>query len=424
MRKMRFLIPCLMMAMVAFTGCSDDNDGDDNGGGNGGGTVVSAEESKEKLSEIGQSLIGLVNAEDQKELIQLGDYFAQIAGSLEIVEDDEVDQVNPVQRMVSSLVAASQGNMAKVYALTRVNGDIYQASDYYANYDYDGTTGTWKRSDSNSALVLNFDYEDTKAEIKVVASDNTSDFTYDGVTVKVPESVTATIKLGTVTLTSLEITTANVNNGLPGKADITVNIAAKDYKVFTSVSATPQAVRANYSINIKATDAIKGEAFVNGNNITADKGTDEDINNRFHDANVKVDIMGGATVTLECSSYKDLARKLEEVENQYNNEASLWGESREAAQAEADVYKEYLTGNLLFTGSDKPSATLAFQPYKYDSYKWEGVTYEYWEAEPLLQFEDESLISFEDYFNAASGPFKSLADSLEELARSFEGFLE
>lgn len=422
MRKMRFLIPCLMMAMVAFTGCSDDND--DNGGGNGSGAVVSAEESKEKLSEIGKSLIGLVNAEDQKELVQLGDYFAQIAGSLEIVENDEVDQVNPVQRMVSSLVATSQGNMAKVYALTRVNGDIYQASDYYANFVYDDNTDTWERTESTSGLVLKFDYEGKDAEIKVVASDDTSDFTYDGVTVKVPAELTATIKLGTVTLTSLEITTANVSNGLPGKADITVKIAAKDYIISTFVSATPQAVRANYSINIKATDAIKGEAYVNGNNITADKGTNEDINNRFHDAGVKVDIMGGATVTLECSSYRDLARKLEEVEDQYDNEASLWGESREAAQAEADVYKEYLTGNLLFTGSDKPFATLAFQPYMYESYKWEGVTKEYWEAEPLLQFEDESLISFEDYFDAASGPFKSLADSLEELARSFEGFLE
>ena len=410
MRKMRFLIPCLMMAMVAFTGCSDDND--DNGGGNGGGAVVSAEESKEKLSEIGKSLIGLVNAEDQKELVQLGDYFAQIAGSLEIVENDEIDF--PLEQMVSSLIAASQGNMAKVYALTRVNGEIYQASDYYANYVYDKNTDTWERTESNSALALKFDYEGKDAEIKVVASENTSNFTYDGVTVKVPESVTATIKLGTVTLTSLEITTADVSDGLPGRADVTVKIAAKDYIISTFVSATPQVVKADYSINIKATDAIKGEAYVNGSRITEEEDANEDVNDRFHDGRAEVDIMGGATVTLECSSYKDLAREAGKIE----------GDTREDAQAEANVYKKYLKGNLFFTGSDKPAATLTFQPYIYYSYGSGATTVDCWEAEPLLQFEDESLISFEDYFDAASGPFKSLANSLEELARSFEGFLE
>ena len=45
-RKLFYLIPCLMMAMVTFTGCGDDNN--DNDGPTGG--VLSAEKSKEKLS--------------------------------------------------------------------------------------------------------------------------------------------------------------------------------------------------------------------------------------------------------------------------------------------------------------------------------------------------------------------------------------
>lgn len=411
-RKLYFLIPCLMMAMVVFTGCGDDN----NDGPKGGGSVLSAEQSKEKLSEIGQQLIGLVNADDQKQLTQVGNYFSEIAGSLEIREN--------VQQMVQSLVAASHGDMAKVYTMAAFSNEIYQASDYYGIYTYNVSRNEWDLgSEPASALVLKFTYENQAAEIRVAATGSTVDFTYDDVTVKVPAKVTATIKLGATTLTSLDITTANVSSSPTRKADITVNIDANGYKIATSVSATPQVVKANYSINIKGKDAVKGEAYLNGSNMTADEGKNENIDNRFNDARVKAVIMDEATVALQCSSYKNLAHDLEEVEDQYYNEAEMWGESRNAAQATADVYKKYLNGDLTFGGSEESSATLAFQPYIYYTSSYGGKR-EYWDVESLLQFEDESLISFEDYFDAASGPFKSLADSVEALIRSFKGFIE
>lgn len=413
-RKLYFLIPCLMMAMVAFTGCGDDNNDDPKRGGE----VLSAEQSKEKLSELGKDLISLINAEDQKQLTKLGDYFSGIVGSLEIRENGNV------QKMVHSLVAASKGNMAEVYTLAAGDNEIYQAGDYYGVYTYNVADDTWTYSESTSELALKFTCDNQPAEIKVAAIGNTTDFTYDGVTVKVPAKVTATIKLGATTLTSLEITTANINNS-PRKANIAVNIDASGYKVSTAVSVTPEVVKANYSINIRGTEAVKGEAYLNGSNMTADEGENEDINNRFHDARVEAVIMNEATVVMECSSYKDLAGELEQIEDQYDNPAGMWGESHEAAQATASVYKKYLNGNLTFGGSDEPSASLAFQPYLDYSYTdGQGVKVEYWYTEPLLQFEDESLISFEDYFDAASGPFKSLADSFDALVRSFEGFVE
>lgn len=413
-RKLYYLIPCLMMAMVTFTGCGDDDN--DNDGPTGGG-VLSAEKSKEKLSEIGQNLINLVNADDQKQLAQVGNYFSEIVGSLEIQE-----KVN-VQQMVHSLVAASQGDMAKVYAMAAVNNEMYQASDYYGIYTYNDSRDEWERTNSDSELALKFGYKGQTAEIKIAATGNTTDFTSDGVTVKVPAKLTTTIKLGATTLTSLEIATANVNSS-PRKADITVNIDANGYKVSTSVSATPQVVKANYSINIKGTEAVKGEAYLNGSNMTADEGANENIGDRFKDARIEANIMGEATVLIQCSSYKELARELEQVEDQYDNATGMWGESHEAAQATANVYKKYLNGNLTFGGSDEASAILAFQPYIDYSYADQGGKHECWDAEPLLQFEDESLISFEDYFDAASGPFKSLADSFDALVRSFEGFIE
>ena len=191
-RKLYYLIPCLMMAMVTFTGCgNDDNDGPT------GGDVLSAEKSKEKLSEIGQNLINLVNADDQKQLSQVGNYFSEIVGSLEIQEKANV------QQMVHSLVAASQGNMAKVYAMAAVNNEMYQASDYYGVYTYNESRDEWERTNSDSELALKFGYEGQTAEIKIATTGNTTDFTYDGVTVKVPAKLTSTIKLGTTTLTSL-----------------------------------------------------------------------------------------------------------------------------------------------------------------------------------------------------------------------------
>lgn len=413
-RKLYFLIPCLMMAMVTFTGCGDDNNDEPKGGG----SVLSAEQSKEKLSDIGQKLIGLVNADDQKQLVQVGDYFSEIVGSLEIQEKANV------QQMVHSLVAASQGDMARVYAMAAVDNEIYQANDYYGIYTYNVSTKDWDlSSEPASALVLKFIYENKDAEIRVAATGSTADFTYDDVTVKVPAKVTATIKLGSVTLTSLDIATANVSSSPTRKADITVNLDANGYKIATSVSATPQVVKANYSITINGTDAVKGEAYLNGSNITADEGKDENMDNRFNDARATVVIMDEATVALQCSSYKNLAHDLEQVEEQYYTEAEMWGESQKAAQATADVYKKYLNGNLAFGGSEEASATLAFQPYIYYTSSYGGKR-EYWDVEPLLQFEDESLISFENYFDAASGPFKSLADSFEALVRSFEGFIE
>lgn len=412
-RKLKFLIPCLMMAMVTFTGC-----GDDNNDGSAGEGVFSAEQSKEKLSEIGQNLIKLVNADDQKRLIQVGNYFSEIVGSLEIQERANVAQ------MVHSLVAASQGDMARVYAMAAVNNEMYQASDYYGVYTYNKDRREWIRTDSNSELALKFDYQNQTVEIKIAASGTTTDFTYDDVTVKVPSTVTATIKQGSTTLTSLEITMANVSSS-PRKADIALNIDASGYRISTSISAMPQIVKANYSINIKGTEAVKGEAFLNGNNMTADQGSNENVADRFNDAQIVANIMGEAAIAMQCSSYKEMARELEQVDDQYDNSAHMWGQSHEAAQATANVYKKYLNGDLTFADSDTPSAILAFQPYlDYFYTDGQGVKHEYWDTEPLMQFGDESLISFEDYFDTAAGPFKTLADSFEALVRSFEGFIE
>ena len=159
--------------------------------------------------------------------------------------------------------------------------------------------------------------------------------------------------------------------------------------------------------------------------MTADEGSNENIGDRFKDARAVMNIMGEAAIVMQCSSYKELAHELEQVEDQYDNPTEMWGQSHGAAQVTANVYKKYLNGSLTFGGSDEASATLAFQPYIDYSYTdGQGVKHEYWDTEPLLQFEDESLISFEDYFDAASGPFKSLADSFDALVRSFEGFVE
>ena len=146
--KLNLLIPCLMMAMVTFTGC-----GDDNNDGPTGGSVLSAEQSKEKLSEIGQNLISLINADDQKQLARVGDYFSEIAGSLDIQEKESM------QQMVHSLVAASQGNMAKVYSLAAMDNEIYQISDYYGIYTYNKQNNDWDNVESTSELTFKFGYE-------------------------------------------------------------------------------------------------------------------------------------------------------------------------------------------------------------------------------------------------------------------------
>lgn len=414
--KLKFLIPCLMLSMVSFTSCSDDdNNGDGPSGG--GSEPLTSEQSKEKLSAIGQNLIGLVNAEDQRELIELGDYFSDIAGSLEIQEKDHV------QKAIRTIVAASQGDMAAVYRLASPNGEVYQASDYYGIYNY--VDGEWKYEPDqmNNKLAIMFEFDGKAANILITATGDEKDIIYDDVTVKVPAKISATIELGTKTLTSIDITTANVSN-TPREADITVNVDASGYKVSSSVSAGPSQVKANYLISIKGTEAVKGEAYLNGTNMTADEGKNENIEDRFNDAQAQANIMGEALVTLKCESYKELARKMEAVEDQYDNEAEMWGNSQAAAQAMSDVYKQYLIGALTFNGSDHPSASLAFQPgIDYSYTDGQGMKHEYWDTEVLLQFEDESLISFEKYFDAASGPFKSLANSFEALVDSFDGFI-
>lgn len=409
--KMKFLVPCLIAGMVAFTGCSDD---DKNGGPT--GEALSSEQSKEKLSEIGQNLIKLVNAQDQEKLIKLGDYFSQIATSLVLQEKDY-----NVQQLVRSMVMASNGDMGKVYGMTSANGEIYQVSDCYGVYTYQPDGDTWSYEESDSELALHFTYQNQNAIIRVAASGSEVDFNYDNDVIKVPAKVAATIKLGETTLTSFEINTANVSS-TPRKANINVAIDASGYRVSSSVYAGPDAVTASYIISIKGQEAIKGEAYLNGNNITADPVENEDVNGRFKDARIEVNIMGEAFVALQCSNYKKICDEIDRIDEKYDNEAGVWGESQAAAQEFADAYKKYLSGGLKFAGSDVESAMLTFQPYLYYTSSYNKT--EYWDVEPLLQFQDESLISFEDFFDDASGPMKSLIDSFEALVRSFEGFFE
>ena len=87
------------------------------------------------------------------------------------------------------------------------------------------------------------------------------------------------------------------DNGTPVPVSYThLNIDANGYKVSTSVSATPQVVKANYSINIKGTEAVKGEAYLNGSNMTADEGANENGGDRFKDARIEANSMGEAAV--------------------------------------------------------------------------------------------------------------------------------
>lgn len=409
---LKWALPCLcLMAFVAACGDSDNDGGKP-------GTELTPDENKQKLDEIGQSLVSKINPKDHETLIKVADYFSSIVGDVEMVEPD-MNYPSSVMKNISRICAKS--DLGRMVEFASISSDIYKLSDYYGIYTYNTLTEEWEETASTSTLEYRFKYDNKDAVIKVSASGKEENVDLEnGNQVSIPAKVEAVVTLATTELCKLtvnsELSTAQHT------AKITASLSANGYVFETVADVSGSKAIANFTMKKNNEVLISAKAEVAGKNMTNPSESDlDEPQNMFNKAWSKVDIMNQLNFYVECSNIKDFANALDNVDHSKDYVGQKY-DNEQSAKKEAEVYNKYMTGQMRYAGSDDVVASFAFQAYLGYSYQSQNYSTKEWYIEPVIVFAiDDSRYSFEDYFDETS--FSALISSLEKLADDYDAII-
>lgn len=184
-RKWGMCFVVVASSLLLLTACEDGlgNGGDGNGGNNnnnnGGATeVLSPENQKMKLQQVGAEVVNMFKTQDQKDVIELADYFAYKYGEYswekvgEHYENDYAIFRTAVRAMKQLAAGDPTVNPAKeIFSFPKATG-IFEANDATREWE-------WKANSKEGEVVLRFKNEDGKwCEAK--ATGTGQEFEYNG----------------------------------------------------------------------------------------------------------------------------------------------------------------------------------------------------------------------------------------------------
>ena len=443
MRKRLFYSLFLGAVLCMTTACSDDDNGGpgDGGGGNGNVPVTTVEQAQEEIDRVGKALAAKIDVERLKPTISLLEYCENTFFN----EDDEVilpDYPNHPdygwRSLMRTMRLSAQGDIAAL-ASKRAIGDVYEISQLHGKWQWNETTEEWDQisdaSMNNSAIYM-FKYEgkDCVAELKgsgqefEFARKDSTGYVYSE-TIKIPATITGTIKLNGELMIQLTVNTE------------ACDYAGKQY----SANATFEATNAGYKVTHSLLDnnseaAVKSKLYsgnerlitmscsVNGRNLA-----DIDlIESGYFDGNANLkngilgcNIMDDISLNITADNNNGLVDAFDYDGYYYYYQGDTVGSleslkeaARVKAQRAVDAANQYVQAAMFFKNSTY-SVPLTWQTVHYD-YSYPGGYYYSgeWAAEPVLNFENGTTYTFGEYFTVAR--FQSLIAVYEELFGRFE----
>lgn len=411
-KLLKWALPCLFLATLA-TACSDD----DNNGKQ--GTELTPDENKARLDAIGTNLLSKIDPNAHKTLIDVVDHFSGIIETLEMEENAIEEQVSVI-KAISRICEKS--DFEGMMAFTSARSAIYKASDYYGIYTYNETTREWSsKVPSDNALEFHFDYKSKPVVIKLAATGKETELEVEGEQVAIPENVNLLMTLGNEKLCGMDVNSQLSTTAHTAKIDATLSAGGYSFNATAYVSKS----KATCGSSMKKGDEvlIKSDAEVNGQNMTDPSEDDLDNpENLFGKAWGEVSILNDVNFKIECSNIKNFANKLDQVDHSQDALSSANSykyDDEVSTKEEAEIFNEYLKGEMRYAESDAVIATFAFQAYLDYSYEYSNSSYKYWDIEPLIVFAtDDSRFSLEEFFDEVS--FKGLIESAERLLDEYE----
>lgn len=444
-----FAFGAMMLLMGSVVACGDKDkefEGDLDDQGSGSMEVMSPTESKNFLETTAKEFIGYFNPNDQKQVIQLCDYFLDEYGDLDApkefeIEEDEDYYSNAWESPAKIIKAMRQ--LAKNANGPSMAKELYTYT-YTINFDrfkgvYQPGTYSWQRVSDSDDIVFRFaGPNDEQCEAKVSASGSTSnaEVTYDDTwfdywdnmeytdryiyKISVPKTLTATLTQDRETLANAKVETDVDYKGHKYTATVTATVANIQASV-TSNGDDSHLYQAT-GVWVSGTQIVNCTAEVKGYNLcNVDKIIDgfendfEDykLTNWFTTGSAKVNVLDKVQV------YADVTFK-----DSFVDADDSWGywdydsrnEAYQEAQRVADIFNNNIDAKVRYNNKATDQATFQVQPVLD---KW-GSSDQYWEyyLEPVLYFpQDKTTYTFEEYFEKG---FESLEKQWNSLIDSYE----
>ena len=390
-RLMKWLLPCVCLVTLA-TGCSD-SDGEGTPERQGKPiTELTPDENKKELENIGMNLLSKINPDDHAVLLKTIARFDEIIPSPEIYS---------VLKSVGKVCADT--DLSEMVSLASTRFAVVDMS--YGTWEYNEYTSQWdnKKTGQKGEVTYKFKVDGTAATIHATYSDKTIRF--EGRTV--PVGVSMKVTLGTDTLAELN-------------SSINMNEAETQISVNSSLSASGYLFGVVADINNNNSESMAVVTFSKDGEVlvSLDANGIFDSNLRFDpplkSAAGELRIMDDLRVNLSCSDLQKI------IEEDRKNDPTYEAYHKRMA----DVYNQYIHGELRYAESEYVVANIAFQAYAEDD-NGDGIINDNddWNIEPLIVFsQDGSKYSFDDYFSEVK--FQSLLEQCEALVNKYVKLLK
>lgn len=390
-RLMKWLLPCVCLVTLA-TGCSD-SDGEGTPERQGKPiTELTPDENKKELENIGMNLLSKINPDDHAVLLKTIARFDEIIPSPEIYS---------VLKSVGKVCADT--DLSEMVSLASTRFAVVDMS--YGTWEYNESTSQWdnKETGQKGEVTYKFKVDGTAATIHATYSDKTIRF--EGRTV--PVGVSMKVTLGTDTLAELN-------------SSINMNEAETQISVNSSLSASGYLFGVVADINNNNSESMAVVTFSKDGEVLVSLAA-----NGIFDSNLRFDpplksaagelrIMDDLRVNLSCSDLQKI------IEEDRKNDPTYEAYHKRMA----DVYNQYIHGELRYAESEYVVANIAFQAYAEDD-NGDGIINDNddWNIEPLIVFsQDGSKYSFDDYFSEVK--FQSLLEQCEALVNKYVKLLK
>lgn len=429
MKKLYIVTAALAAAMVILPGCKKDDNHE-----NEKVDVMTPDQSKEYITEVGQEIANLFNPEDQADLLELCQYFEEEYGDLELPDDFTFEEEeyeyndnkpsNPLNVIKSLRKAGKTGSPT---AMTRAASYIYtyRYSFDYAAGVYEPGLYSWEKVPSERTKDIVFRFKDDsrkECELRIVRSSDSWNFEYTeedeyeqgNYLGEIPTNLTATLKQASNELANVNLASNFNQQACTLTASMTGNIANISFS--GNINGNNSEMKLDAKGTVSGTEVASYNVTLTGNKMCdlyyVSANIDENPERVIKGGNAHVSIMSGKlSADANAKLNADVLHALE------NSEAYGYGDNYKEDLNEMKENAELINKNIsaqFYTGATK-QADLIFEAEADRNGDYYDIC-----INPMLQFSDDTILSLEEY--TAKG-FLSLEDTFEDLADSYKRFL-
>jgi len=409
--KKNWIIISLSLVLFSMIACEPTSDTDLDEKLN--FSKLSVEAQKQKIEEQGLEFVNALAGLQETQLFQVVEYFAELS-------EDNFSSTNGAMKILKyDLEKQPKKALSNFNKQMRVISE--EDEDFWGEYVYNFEKDSLEKINTlTNSLIVKF-----PSSAEATTNDGLLTFNYTESDVRVPESeeyypseASFSVKVGSNTLISANMTGTYYNEGIPKKVNNSLKI--DDFEWSAEVDNNQSKATTTYEFKKGSLILIKTNGEVRGK-LTKDEIETAFENDRPEDALEYVAASGQVMNIGVKVGMKDMKAFFIAMRNADNEKLT----QKERKEAEAKAFNDYLIATAYFAKEKEKFADVKVEVVeKRDSYyDWDyekqevvEVTYVYYDTEPIFVLSDGSKVSPEKYIQHG---FDDLFNRIEEIIEPF-----